>query len=492
MYFKMSMLVLRNKCWIFVKTYSIAVVLSSVFLLGGVYTAQAAPVPIQGYAWSDYLGGIHFNGSTYGVIKDSVSGALSGYAWSEYISWITFNQSDLAGCPSGTCKAEVNTSTGVVTGWARACAAFSNKATCSGALESGAGGWDGWIHLGGTALDSTPYGVTSSAGCWTGYAWGSNDIGAINFSGTASDASTYKVGDTSCFAPVNLSSGAVTLSGGSLVEGNTLTFSSNVINMTGSPTPVAFSDNFTYQWNGTSGVWQSLNTISEAILAGNANRTDVSSGLLISQTGVLYIQHCIDSNGEIMETDESVSDNCKVQSFNIVSGSISASITDMNGGGTTTITWSSTGVTSACIVSSIELANTDSWSALSGTEVTAPLYESTTYTLVCDSILVDSIDITVTTSPELSVDLPIVEKGGTPITLSWDTNNGDETLCSLIGGDLNYSALPTGTGGPMTGSVVTTVTGQTEYTLSCPNFLDPFNPHMDRITVELLPNQFET
>jgi hypothetical protein len=44
----------------------------------------------------------------------------------------------------------------------------------------------------------------------------------------------------------------------------------------------------------------------------------------------------------------------------------------------------------------------------------------------------------------------------------------------------------------MTGSVVTTVTGQTEYTLSCPNFLDPFNPHMDRITVELLPNQFET
>ena len=71
----------------------------------------------------------------FGVDISAANGLFSGYAWSENIGWISFNSSDLVGCPSGTCQASVNLTTGQVSGWARA-------------LSYG-GGWDGWIKLSG-------------------------------------------------------------------------------------------------------------------------------------------------------------------------------------------------------------------------------------------------------------------------------------------------------------------------------------------------------
>ncbi len=458
------------------------------FLLFASYT-HGATIPIQGYAWSSSIGAIHFNGATYGVYKDTITGQLSGYAWSEHLKWITFQPADLTGCPSGSCDPEVNPATGAITGWARVCSAFVDKNTCSGPLEVGSGGWDGWIHLGGVAVDSTPYGGLSTNGCWSGYAWGGTNIGAVKFAGTALDTSEYKVGDILCFNPVNLTSGPVILNSGSLVNGNSVSFSSTVSNTANSPTPIPFSNNFTYQWGSASGAWLPLNTLSEAVLNGLEMRTDISSGIVIDRSGTLYVQHCIDSLGEINELNETVADNCAVQSFNVIEGTISATVTSIDGASTTTISWSSTNALS-CTVSSQETANTDSWTALSGSEATTPLYENTTYILVCDGLLIASTPITVTIVPNLTVDVPVIEKGSIA-TLSWDTNNGDETLCSLTGGDINFSSLPTtGIGGPMTGSVQVTVTGQTEYTLTCPNPIG--SPFIDRVTVELLPKQFET
>ena len=132
-------------------------------------------LPITGYAWSDYLGWIHFNGSNYGVYENPSNGALSGYAWSPYLGWINFDD------------AQVNISTGAVTGWAQACAAFADKSICSGALDTGSGGWDGKIHLSGSN-----YGVTQSKsgatnGCWAGYAYGDTNIGVIKFGGASSN-----------------------------------------------------------------------------------------------------------------------------------------------------------------------------------------------------------------------------------------------------------------------------------------------------------------
>ena len=222
-------------------------------LLGSAQPARAASLSITGYAWSSYLGWIHFNGSNYGVMEDSQTGMLSGYAWSPYFGSISFNAADLSGCPSGTCEAKVDVSTGKVTGWARSCAAFSSKTGCNGTLETGAGGWDGWIHLTGSS-----YGVTSTNGCWTGYANGAQDIGYIHFNGD-----NYKVGDPTCGA-ATCSNGAsnppacTVKSDGTCLNNATnpptcTTFSGTTAILSVSPTAVAHGAKATLTWSSGGG-----------------------------------------------------------------------------------------------------------------------------------------------------------------------------------------------------------------------------------------------
>lgn len=163
---------------------------------GGIFASctearTGGTMSLTGYAWSSAIGWISFSGlaedsSPYGVSENKTSGALSGYAWSPTVGWITFNASD------GTHTApQANLATGNVTGWARACAAFSNATACSGVL---AGTWDGWISLSGVAGDSTPYGITQSPTCeWAGYAWGDDIISWVSLAGIADDNSSYGV-----------------------------------------------------------------------------------------------------------------------------------------------------------------------------------------------------------------------------------------------------------------------------------------------------------
>ena len=169
--------------------------------------ASSLPIggPQGGYAWSSFMGWIHFtgkalDGTNYGVSLDTTTNVLSGYAWSPYFGAITFNQADLSGCPSGACIAQI--SNGKLTGWARSCAVFQNKTQCSGALDPKSGGWDGWIHL--SPANGTTYGVTYANNCLSGYAWGSRDVGYISFSGTATNSTsttpTYQVGNPWCGA----------------------------------------------------------------------------------------------------------------------------------------------------------------------------------------------------------------------------------------------------------------------------------------------------
>jgi len=133
---------------------------------------------VSGYAWSENIGWISLNstsdGSTtsYGVNISPMTGTgmFSGYAWSENIGWISFTSADLTGCPSGTCNAQVNWTTGKVNGWARA-------------LANG-GGWDGWIKLS-DETNSFWVGngvkINTSTGEFSGYAWGSDVVGWIDF-----------------------------------------------------------------------------------------------------------------------------------------------------------------------------------------------------------------------------------------------------------------------------------------------------------------------
>jgi hypothetical protein len=126
--------------------------------------AATSPGIITGYAWSDTIGWISINGSNYGLNVRS-NGTISGYAWSDNIGWISANASDLSGCPTSLCTATL--SHGVLNGWL--------KALAGGSAQSG--GWDGWISLKGSG-----YGPTVTNGNFSGYAWGSDVIGWIDFS----------------------------------------------------------------------------------------------------------------------------------------------------------------------------------------------------------------------------------------------------------------------------------------------------------------------
>ena len=134
---------------------------------------------VTGYAWSDTIGWISLNNlntgdaTSYGVNIDS-TGTISGYGWSPNIGWVSFNASQLSSCPSGTCAPTLNWTTGTVSGWARACAGTSTG-NCSSST-SRTDGWDGWIQLSGLTVNTT-------TGDFSGYAWGSDVVGWVDFSG---------------------------------------------------------------------------------------------------------------------------------------------------------------------------------------------------------------------------------------------------------------------------------------------------------------------
>lgn len=132
--------------------------------------AQGAGAPMRGYAWSENVGWIDFTCLNRGTcatnsfgMSVAANGTISGYAWSENIGWVSANSADLTGCPIAPCTASMTTTT--ISGWFRAIAA-------TGAQN---GGWDGWIRLNG---------ITHSAvtGAFAGYAWGSTNVGWVDFS----------------------------------------------------------------------------------------------------------------------------------------------------------------------------------------------------------------------------------------------------------------------------------------------------------------------
>ncbi len=130
--------------------------------------SQSTGVAITGFAWSDNIGWIDLNCTNSGVcgtdhfgLSVNSSGVLSGYAWSDNIGWVSANASDLTGCPNGPCTATITG--GVLSGWLKAISADNN-------------GWDGWISLSGSN-----YGLTLASGSFSGYAWGSTNVGWVDF-----------------------------------------------------------------------------------------------------------------------------------------------------------------------------------------------------------------------------------------------------------------------------------------------------------------------
>ena len=132
------------------------------------------------YPWSTNAGWINFAPDNGGVTV--YSDHLEGYAWGENIGWIRLGTHTGGGTytyandAAGTYGVNRNTTTGALSGYA-----WSSSA--------------GWINFA-----PSNGGVTVSlAGEFSGYAWGEN-IGWIKFNGTATDSSLYKVAASSPLA----------------------------------------------------------------------------------------------------------------------------------------------------------------------------------------------------------------------------------------------------------------------------------------------------
>jgi len=178
-----------KKLSFFLKTAFLVLLLSSVLIISkpDAAVSQACPThTLSGYAWSENIGWISFSTAgaiDYGVDLDDSTKNFSGYAWSENIGWINFGPAADEGYPGAPGhEAMLNTGTNEVDGWARACSVF--EVGCSGGLkpEGERGGWDGWISMKGTTPD---YNVSFDPDTmeFSGYAWGSDVIGWIKFSG---------------------------------------------------------------------------------------------------------------------------------------------------------------------------------------------------------------------------------------------------------------------------------------------------------------------
>lgn len=136
---------------------------------------------IRGYAWSPNIGWVSFNcvdrsvcaTSDYKTAIDLATGnVLSGagmhYAWSANIGWIDTNPA--GGYPEAPNHGiRFDMATGAMTGWARA-------------LSYG-GGWDGWIKITDAKVGSGGI-VRNGAGTAGGWAWGSDVVGWMQFTGS--------------------------------------------------------------------------------------------------------------------------------------------------------------------------------------------------------------------------------------------------------------------------------------------------------------------
>ncbi len=137
-------------------------------------TPQSSGAPATGI--DQGLGWISFNNTTdgsatvYGVNIDSVTGNFSGYAYmgngggSGDTGWIHFAPvGPYPGVPNYSARRVGNT----VEGWARAISTTD--------------GFDGWIKLSDTAAPAYSVTINPTTGNFSGYAWGSDVLGWIDF-----------------------------------------------------------------------------------------------------------------------------------------------------------------------------------------------------------------------------------------------------------------------------------------------------------------------
>ena len=98
-----------------------------------------------------------------------------------------------------------------------------------------------------------------------------------------------------------------------LMEGSPDNITAEVLNNGALPTGVGFDNIFEYSYTSNTGPWTQINTVANAALANGAVGAPVDSvSFTPPNSGNIYIQHCVDHNNDVAETDESAADQCSV------------------------------------------------------------------------------------------------------------------------------------------------------------------------------------
>lgn len=167
---------------------------------------------------------------------------------------------------------------------------------------------------------------------------------------------------------------------------------------------------------------------------------------------------------------------------------------EVNPGTPLTVEWDSDDATSCSAVSGGAHSHTFSTSGNpSGTDpdVWATSYADSTdtYTIACGSagfLTSEFVSVTVHTNsvlPAIWITPKVVQPSGGNISVGWDTNNGDQSICSIKGGGLTNSRLQNS---GETGSSSVPVLGRTSFVITCPS-KDGLDTESATTTVELSP-----
>ena len=261
----------KNLLPVFITAFCFVVVGS---LVTRAQTVTPGSSSVSGWAWSDNIGWISFGSSTpgsgggsYGVYVKP-NGDFDGYAWSSSIGWIKFGS--LSGMPNGGVNAHVDTTSGQVTGWIRACAATTGNDCIS---PDRGDGWDGWIELSGPNHTSPNNGGVTfnpTDGSFSGYAWGSDVVGWLKFDSKCTSSSCSDVVVT----PATLT---CSVSSTSIYVNQTDTITATILNGSGA---------YTYQFDPGDGTGIQTNTTGSLTHLYTASSTNGPFIPTVTVTGV--------------------------------------------------------------------------------------------------------------------------------------------------------------------------------------------------------------
>ena len=323
---------------------------------------------------------------------------------------------------------------------------------------------------------------TSSGGSATvAYAWSS--LGTKTFQARTMDSGGNYSGwaqHTITVVAPDLISENLTVSSGPYFAGSSIALSAGVRNISTTATPSGFSDNFSYRW-GTTG-WNNLSYTGKGVLVGGGFSPDTNT-FTPTQSGTLYIQHCVDSYNNVPESSEA---NCTVSAPLTVTkptGNLTVE-SPINVNTKADISWN-TSDTSNCTLHIDEPAGVDAWTvSASGSKESKILYRPTTYTLTCPNypgFLAQEV-VDVNYEPEVFANPRTVLQGDVT-KITWEIYG--QIGCTLSGGEISNLSILDGE------EKITTIEGRTTYTISCPDLLG--GPNLtDSVTVDVIPRGFET